>query len=193
MRVVGLLLLLRSFNIEARLERACFEYAPPNHHAEYTRVFEGAESFDQPLTGVVFDRGLMGAASPHRDQDMYDALRAIAERQMLRLQRASFAMRVREVLLQKRCAGPIDMTSVARPLGLSVRSLRRRLVAEGVSYAAVANDALAMVAKHFLVDEQYSIQETAYEMGFSDPSAFHRAFKRWTGTTPDAFRNSRLG
>jgi len=85
------------------------------------------------------------------------------------------------------------MRTVARALGLSVRSLRRRLVAEGVSYTSVANDALAMVAKHYLVDEQYSIQQTAHEMGFSDPRAFHRAFKSWTGMTPDAFRNSRSG
>jgi len=193
MRVVGLFLLLRAFNIEARLQRASFEYRAPSYHREYTRVFEGAECFEQPLTGIVFDRALMETVSPHQDEDTHDALRAIAERQMSRKQRASFALRVRELLLQKRCARPIKMTSVARSLGLSVRSLRRRLVAEDVSYAAVANDALAMVAKHCLVAEQRSIQETAYEMGFSDPSAFRRAFKRWTGTTPDAFRNSRLG
>jgi AraC-like DNA-binding protein len=193
MFVVGLFQLLRSFNIQARLERASFEYAAPSYHGEYTRVFDGAERFEQPVTGIVFDRGLMDTASPHKDQDIHDALRAIAERQMLRMQRASFALRVRELLRQKRSAGKIDMTSVARSLGLSVRSLRRRLVAEGVSYTSVANDALAMVAKHYLVDERCSIQETAYEMGFSDPSAFHRAFKTWTGTTPDAFRSSRSG
>lgn len=193
MRLVGLLRLLRSFNIEARLEWASFEYAAPSYRDEYTRVFEGVERFEQPLTGIVFDRALMATASPHEDQEMYDGLRAIAERQMSQMQQASFALRVRELLLQQRCAAQMDMTSVARSLGLSVRSLRRRLVAEGVSYASVANDALAMVAKQCLVDERCSIQETAYEMGFSDPSAFHRAFKSWTGTTPDAFRNSRLG
>jgi hypothetical protein len=61
---------------------------------EETRLFEGAESFEQPLTGIVFDRALMDAASPYKDEAMYEALRALAERHMLRTERASFALRV---------------------------------------------------------------------------------------------------
>jgi AraC-like DNA-binding protein len=79
------------------------------------------------------------------------------------------------------------MEQVAHALGLSVRSLRRRLADEGQSYAAIANEALTIVAKHLLRDRQRTIQETAYEMGFADTSSFHRAFKRWTGTTPGAY------
>ena len=193
MFVLGLFHFLRSFNGDARVERASFEYAAPSYHAEYTRVFEGAESFEQPFTGIVFDQALMDVPSPYKDEDMYEALRAIAERHMLRTQRASFALRVRELLVRQGSAGRVEMRTVARALGLSVRSLRRRLVAEGVSYISVANDALATIATHYLVDERYSIQETAFEMGFSDARAFHRAFKSWTGMTPDTLRNARSG
>jgi AraC-like DNA-binding protein len=63
--------------------------------------------------------------------------------------------------------------------------------AEGKSYNTVEKDALAIVARRLLRDEQRSIQEAAYEMGFSDTTAFHRAFKRWTGTTPSAYQESR--
>jgi AraC-like DNA-binding protein len=193
MIVAGLFRLIRSFNAYARLERASFEYAAPSYHAEYERVFQRSACFEQRFTGIVFDRALMDSVSPHRDQDMHDALRAIAERHMSRTQGASVALRVREVLLQQQSGPRTDMSSVARALGLSVRSLRRRLAAEGKSYNAVANDALVMVAKRFLVDEQRTIQETAYEMGFSHCGAFHRAFKTWTGTTPRAFLSTRSG
>jgi AraC-like DNA-binding protein len=187
----GLARQIRSFGVHATLERVSFEYAAPSHHTEYARVFEQVVHFDQPFTGIVFDRALMDTASPHKDEDVHDALRATAERQIVRLtQRAPFALRVRELLVRQGSAHRSDMKTAAHSLGLSVRSLRRRLAAEGTSYQAIANEALASVAKHLLRDEQRTIQETAFEMGFSDASTFHRAFKSWTGTTPRACRNA---
>jgi AraC-like DNA-binding protein len=82
------------------------------------------------------------------------------------------------------------MDEAARSVGLSVRSLRRRLSSEGSSYQTVANEALVIVAKHLLMPKQYSIQETAYAMGFADARSFHRAFRRWTGVTPGAYRRA---
>src|SRR5262249_48691500 len=113
------------------------------------------------------------------------------ERRTMRLTHGvPYALRVREFLVQQGSPRRIDMETVARALGLSVRSLRRRLASEGKPYSAVENDALAIVAKHLLRDKQRTIHETAYEMGFSDTTTFHRAFKRWTGTTPSAYRES---
>jgi AraC-like DNA-binding protein len=84
-----------------------------------------------------------------------------------------------------------DMNTVARALGFSTRSLRRHLAAENTSYSAIANDTFAALAKRLLRDERRTLQETAYQMGFTNLSSFHRAFKRWTGTTPRSFRGSR--
>lgn len=187
---LGLFHVIRAFDAHARLQRASFEYAAPSYRLEYTRAFQGAERFQQPFTGIVFDRALMDAASPHQDEAVRDALRAIAERHLSRTQVAPMALRVRELVLQRRSRFRPDMITVARSLGLSVRSLRRRLSEEGTSYNAVVASALVVVAKGLLVDEQRSIQDAAYEMGFSGSRAFHRAFKAWTGTTPTAFRNA---
>jgi AraC-like DNA-binding protein len=160
----------------------------PTHRAEYSRVFEQLESFEQPFTGIAFDRALLDRPAPHKDDDMHDALRAVAERRLVRLaRRAPYSLRVREALVRQGSPMRSDMASIARALGLSVRSLRRRLVAEGKSYNEVVNEAQAIFACKLLREEQRTIQETAFEMGFSDPRAFHRAFKRWTGTTPSAY------
>jgi AraC-like DNA-binding protein len=191
MRLTNYLRLIRTFSLRARPERVSFEFAAPRYRREYSRVFEDTERFDQPFTGIAFDRALLDVPSPHKDEEVHEALRTIAERRIMRLaHRVPYGLRVRRLLEQRGAARRLDMQSVARSLGLSVRSLRRRLTAEGTSYHAVEDEALAVFAKHLLRDERRTIQETAYEMGFSDTSTFHRAFKRWTGTTPSAYRES---
>jgi len=194
MLVMGIFRLVRSFCMHAPLPRVAFEYAAPSYAPEYMRAFRGAVQFDQAFTGVVFDRELMDMPSPDKDEDLHVALRGVAERRILRLtQCAPYAARVRELLVRKGPSCRADMDTVARSLGLSVRSLRRRLADEEVSYNDVVTDALTIVAKQLLREKQRSIQETAYDMGFSDTSAFHRAFKRWTGMTPQVFRKLELG
>jgi AraC-like DNA-binding protein len=181
--------LVRRFNVGARPERVSFAYAAPDYRDEYTRIFDHEVHFEQPFTSIVFDRALLDAASPQRDEGIHEALRALAERRMSRLtQDAPYALRVRDILVEGCWPQRIDMKSAARMLGVSVRSLRRRLASEGKSYKAIEKDALAIVAKRLLRDEQRTIQETASAMGFANTTTFHRAFKCWTGTTPRAYQ-----
>lgn len=190
MLVTGVFRILRMFNPQARPECASFDYPAPSYRDEYARVFENTERFDQAFTGIVFAQSLMDAVSPHKDEDVHTALKQIAERRILRLtRREPFALRVRDVIVAKCAKQRVDMEVIARSLGLSMRSLRRRLVEEGTSYNEVANEALATVAKQLLRNKDLTIQEAAYEMGFAATSTFHRAFKRWTGMTPSSFRD----
>jgi AraC-like DNA-binding protein len=194
MLVIGVWRLVRFFNPRVRVERVSFAYPAPAYKSEYTRVFDGAERFDEPFTGIVFDSAFMNAPSPSKDVDLHEALRSVAERRVLRLtERTPYAQRVRDVLVSLGSPHQSDMRAAARALGISVRSLRRRLAAEGKAYNAILKDACAIVAKRLLLDRRRTIQEAAYELGFSDTTAFHRAFKRWTGMTPSAFRQQELG
>jgi len=191
MLVLGLFRLIRSYCAQARFDAVSFDYAMPTYHGEYTRAFELAPRFEQSFTCIVFDRALMNTASLHKDEDVHEALRAIAERRILRLtQHTPFTLRVRDLLVEQAQAHQPDMSRVARVLGLSKRSLRRRLVSEASSYKTIAKEALAIVAKQHLRNGRLTIKETAYEMGFADTSTFHRAFKRWTGRTPSAYRET---
>lgn len=186
--------ILRSFNEHQLPECASFEHAAPPYQAEYARVFENTQRFDQPFTGIVFGRELLQGRSVHGDADMHEALTAVAERRMSRLARGvPYAQRVRELLTVGPWPERKDMAAVARGLGLSARSLRRRLATEGRSYNDIENEAFAWSAKQLLRAEERSIQETAYEMGFADTTTFHRAFKRSTGTTPRRYREELLG
>jgi AraC-like DNA-binding protein len=191
--VAGVYKLVQSFGPNARPERVCFTYPAPAYRSEYTRLFDATERFDQAFTGLVFDQALLDLASPDKDADVFHALRGIAERRIMRAaQRVPFATRVRDALVQRLENRRLEMDEVARSLGVSKRTLRRRLVAEGTSYVALVNEAQGLVAKRLLQAKQLSIQEAAFALGFADTRTFHRAFKRWTGMTPSAFREMSL-
>ncbi|HWO08502.1 MAG TPA: helix-turn-helix transcriptional regulator, partial [Polyangiaceae bacterium] len=77
---------------------------------------------------------------------------------------------------------------IARRLGLGERTLQRRLRDEGTSFAALLDEARAELARSYLGDSKLAIFEVAYLLGYSEPSAFNRAFRRWTGKSPREYR-----
>ena len=82
------------------------------------------------------------------------------------------------------------MEDVARRLGMSVRSLHRKLSEDGLSFQSLTEETRKDLAVSLLKQEQYSIAEIAFLTGFSEQSAFTRAFKRWLGETPATFRKN---
>jgi AraC-like DNA-binding protein len=83
------------------------------------------------------------------------------------------------------------MASIARKLALSTRTLQRRIEAEGTTYQQVLDDTRTDLARHYLQNTALSVAEIAFLLGFSEPNSFYRAFRAWTGTTPDAVRRPR--
>lgn len=189
--MLGLFRMIRDFRPSAKVLRVDFSYPAPQYRAEYTRVFEAAEQFDQPGTCLVVERALLDEPSRLHDAEIQSQLRALAERRMAELrQRVGYAVRVRELLVREKAPQRVALSAVAQQLEISLRSLHRRLADEGLSYTAIANEASAIVAKRLLAEDRQTIQEASFTMGFADVSSFHRAFKRWTGTTPTKFLDS---
>lgn len=189
--VIAFIRIVRTFCPTFCPERVCFEYPAPSYADEYSRVFERAARFGQPYTGLAFDRALLSARAPYRDQTVHDALRALAERRLSAHERSPYyAARVRDLLVERGRIGGPAMIEVATKLGLSVHALRRRLTAEATTFAALEHEAFAALVKQHLLDRQHTIQEAAYELGFSGTAAFHRAFKRALGLTPQAYLQS---
>jgi AraC-like DNA-binding protein len=175
-----------------RVHAACFEHPAPDYVGEYARIFAGAARFEQAFTGIAFDRSLLDQEQLHKSPELHAVLSATADRKLSRLDReVSYADRLRGYLAMSSAAERPDMAGMAKRLGLSVRSLRRRLAEEGASYPGLIEEEQAARAKRLLDASGRSIHEVAYEMGFSDASAFHRAFKRWTGMTPSQYRAQR--
>ena len=89
--------------------------------------------------------------------------------------------------------GPPNQKQIAAAMHVSNRTLQRRLRNEGTSFIDLLQDARLALAKKYLAQPQRSIIEIAYLLGFSEPSTFSRAFKRWTGSAPAEFRDAMTG
>src|SRR6195952_1908476 len=130
---------MRRVGAGAKLDQVTFGLPQPPARREYARIFQGVERFEQPHSGITFSRKLMSSVPPHKDADVRSALQAIASRRVLRLtKRTPYSVRVREQLVKLGPCVRSDMSQVAHELGLSVRSLRRRLESEGETFNAVA-------------------------------------------------------
>ena len=87
-------------------------------------------------------------------------------------------------------SGEVSIDRVARELGMSRQTLYRRLKDEGVTFEEILEAKRRQLAIRYLGLHRLSVKAVAYKLGFSDPAAFSRAFKRWTGVSPSAMRDS---
>lgn len=101
---------------------------------------------------------------------------------------ANTSERLRSALLEALPAGELSMQAVCKKLGLSTRTLQRRLQAEGSSFQKILDELRNSLAQHYLRNSSMSGAEISFLLGFEDPNSFVRAFQTWTGSTPQAVR-----
>ncbi len=170
-----------------------FRHAAPSHAAVLAEVFRCPVVFDQPRNEIVFKRKLLDVPQILRDESVATLLRARAE-QLLAEQAGSarFEQRVVDLVTYSPDIESIDAAALARRLGMSMRTLRRRLAELDTSVGTLIENARRDVARAALAGIE-PIKAIAERLGYSEQSAFHRAFKRWTGMTPGQYRASRRG
>lgn len=103
---------------------------------------------------------------------------------------APFSERVRVCLIEILASGQTSMGDVASRLAVSSRTLQRRLQAEGTSFQKVLDDLREELARHYLTTSDYSSGQIAFLLGFEEANSFYRAFRAWTGQTPEYVRAS---
>ena len=142
-------------------------------------------------SGVTFSKTAWSLPLRRRDPALRQLLESQAAEAIARLpQRSGVAFDVQRGLASRVAGGDVTIASIARDLGLSGRTLQRRLADEGVSFQELLDNARKSVAMRLLRDPSLAIGEVAYLVGYSEPAAFHRAFKRWCGMTVDGFRRT---
>ncbi|MFT3767910.1 MAG: AraC family transcriptional regulator [Minicystis sp.] len=168
-----------------------FKHAAPARTREHLRVFGVVPTFGEPETAVELAASVL--ALPIRDAQpgVLTYLDAYARAAVSRLPAPDDIVdQVERVVTTSLSRGLPDMDQVAGELGLHARTLQRRLAEQGTTFQAVLDEVRRAYAERALRDDRLALTEIAFLLGFSDPSNFHRAFRRWTGTTPAAFREA---
>jgi AraC-like DNA-binding protein len=162
-----------------------FEHAEPKDTREHQRIFRVPVSFGQKLNGVVFSAYWLDRPWGRSDPQLQQLLQDYSSRLLATLpQGPPFTEQVRRIVAQQLPTRVISVKEAAQKLSLSVRSLQRRLDAEGRTFREVVEEVqLSSALQHFERGAQ-SVAEVAFKVGFNDQNAFSRAFKRMTGKSP---------
>jgi AraC-like DNA-binding protein len=164
----------------------------PEYRSEYDRVLRLPVVFESDKNALLADDALLIWRNPNASRYVFGILSAHADELLKRLERTkSTRGRVESLLMPILHTGDADMITIARKLGLSRQRLFRKLKLEGVTFAKVLDELRHTLALHYLRSRKVSVNETAYLVGFSDPAAFSRAFKRWTGYNPSKIASAK--
>ena len=166
-----------------------FEHAAPGYRAEYARVFGCPVRFNAGRTALAFVDADLDKPCIYNDPTLAAHFEQLCAQVLSRLEVESpLSRQVLDTLLKTMASGEPNISKVTKELAMSRRSVQARLQEEGTSYKDLLALARRRLAEQHLSDSAMSIAEVSFLLGFSEPSAFHRAFKRWTGVTPAAFR-----
>lgn len=172
--------------------RAQFSYAEPAHSAEYRLMYCTALSFDAPCTAMTFDAAYLDLPIVQNERTIKEFLRTAPENIILKYKNgSSVSARIRRRLRQVLPGEIPEFETLANELNMTAATMRRRLHDEGSSFQSIKDQLRRDLAVRYLGHSDRSVMDIALELGFSERSSFHRAFRKWTGASPGEFRRSR--
>ena len=168
-----------------------FEHPAPKSIKEHERIFGSNVFFDQDENRIYFDSSLLEHPSLHAEPELLQLHEKLASERVAKLERQDIVSRVYKVLGEVLETGQVSLDDVASRLDIKARTLRTRLSDADTNFNQVLADYRCNLAKRLLARTNESIDEIVYLTGFSEPSTFYRAFKRWTAQTPVEYRNQK--
>ncbi|ESQ74967.1 AraC family transcriptional regulator [Asticcacaulis sp. AC402] len=160
----------------------------PTYRAEYDRIFQCPVHFSADWNAMELHPEIAGWTVAQNPRYVFGLLTKHADGLLAELDGArTLKGRLEALLVADLHKGDVSIETIAARLGFSRQTLFRKLKDEGTTFAAVLDGLRQRLAEDYLLGGKASIHETAYLVGFSEPAAFARAFKRWTGQTPGQF------
>jgi len=170
---------------------ATFQHPPlaPEAGAQLSQLLGCPLVFNAPETRLVLPRALLDRALVAPHVGLLSYLERHAETLQAKLRdSASLSARIREIITAHLREGEPTQRAVAKLCAMSERTLQRRLQEEGTTFVELLEEVRFGLSRLYLDDPQLAVFEVAFLLGYSEPSAFNRAFRRWTGGSPSEFR-----
>lgn len=168
-----------------------FRHARPARVSEHERIFQSPVHFGCPRDELVLDVALLERPQRHAEPHLL----ALLDRQLDGLlseqpEDERFLERLRRSMMDELPDREPTIAAIAATQRMSPRTLQRRLHVEGTTFAGLLSELRRDLALRYLRDPRIAIGEVGFLLGFRDVTAFHRAFKRWTGSTPANYQRS---
>ncbi|MAT91788.1 MAG: AraC family transcriptional regulator [Halioglobus sp.] len=176
------------------LKRVDFAGSRPQRLEKYERLFGCPLYFGQPHDLLYFDSACLAWPIVHTEHSLREFLRTAPYQLLLmenNLDADNLSAQVKAMIGHDFSEGFPGFETISAALNMSAPTLRRRLKREGTTFQRLKDEARCEAAILCLDRQELSINDVAMQMGFTDPSAFHRSFKKWTGQTPGQFRAAR--
>ena len=169
-----------------------FEHSAPEDPAllaDYQEIFHCEVLFDQPASGIRIRESLLDEVLPQANGELLEMLLAHATKLLAGLDQSQrTADQVKNILRLMLNQQPPSSEIIAEKLGISSRTLQRKLSEEGTQYKDVLNELRYELATYFLKNTKLTLDNIAYELGYAEARSFYRSFKQWTGETAGSYR-----
>jgi len=167
-----------------------FQQSRPRQFAHYRTDLSTKILFNAPATAVVFDRTSMDTPIPRADPVLFKKLAAIVEAKLrVHITSQRLIRDAQSKIIEILPRGRITTSEIAAALRVSPRTFQRSLAVEGVKFRELLDDIRKAKAEHLLAETQLPLTEIAFQLGFSELSAFSRAAKAWFGYSPQHMRD----
>lgn len=174
--------------VPTRLE---FDHQAPENVDEVKRVFGCDVTFGCAENRLYFDTALLEHRSPHAEPELLALHEQFASEQVARIEKEDVVVQVNRVIAELLDSGEVTLETVAERLAIKPRSLRTKLSDIDTNFNQLLTDFRYNLSRRLLAKTSETIDEIVYLTGFSEPSTFYRAFKRWSGMTPIEYRKSK--
>lgn len=188
--VASILMMLReATGIDIELSEVRFEHAKPKDAHELKEFFGRMPIFNQPQNAIVFDRSVFETPMANPDPRLFELFqRHLTERLAERRVEHSVIVKASFIIAQKLADGVPSLFDVANAMHLSERTLQRRCSDHGMDFLHLVDQVRHQIAVQHLKYTNDSLTDIAFKLGYSQISAFSRAFRRWTGVSPMRYR-----